>query len=85
MTSMLPRPGSVIICYGPIIWTLPALLRYGVRLVLSVMYTFAQCCGSESESGSESERIRPFLAETESESKIFVPDSDPDSDPDPVI
>jgi hypothetical protein len=44
-----------------------------------------QCCGSES--GSESERIRAFLAESESE--IFVPDSDsyPDSDPvpDPVI
>jgi hypothetical protein len=32
-----------------------------------------QCCGSESE------RIRAFLAESE----IFVPDSD--SDPDPVI
>ncbi len=43
-----------------------------------------QCCGSESESGSESERIRAFLAGTESE--IFVPDSDsdPNSDPDPV-
>jgi hypothetical protein len=41
-----------------------------------------QCCGSES--GSESERIRAFLAGTESE--IFVPDSDsdPNSDPDPV-
>jgi hypothetical protein len=36
-----------------------------------------QCCGSESE------RIRAFLAETESESEIFDPDSDPD--PDPVI
>jgi hypothetical protein len=36
-----------------------------------------QCCGSESE------RIRALLAETE----IFVPDSDSDSDPvpDPVI
>jgi hypothetical protein len=35
--------------------------------------------------GSESERIRAFFAESESE--IFVPDSDPDSDPvpDPVI
>ncbi len=48
-----------------------------------------QCCGSES--GSESERIRAFLAGTESESKIFVPDSnsdlnsDPNSDPAPVI
>ncbi len=47
---------------------------------------FSQCCGSESESGSESERIRAFLAGTESESEIFVPDSDsyPNSDPDPV-
>ncbi len=34
-----------------------------------------QCCGSE----SESDRIRAVLAETES--KLFVPDSDPD----PVI
>ncbi len=39
-----------------------------------------QCCGSE----SESERIRAFFAESESE--IFVPDSDsdPNSDPDSV-
>jgi hypothetical protein len=39
-----------------------------------------QCCGSE----CESERIRAFFAESESE--IFVPDSDSDSDPvpDPV-
>jgi hypothetical protein len=46
-----------------------------------------QCCGSESESGSESERIQAFLAGTESESEIFVPDSDsdPNSDPDPVL
>jgi hypothetical protein len=45
-----------------------------------------QCCGSESESGSESERIQAFLAgtESESESEIFVPDSDPNSDPDMV-
>ncbi len=44
-----------------------------------------QCCGSES--GSESERIRAFLAGTESELEIFVPDSDSDPDPvpDPVI
>ncbi len=40
-----------------------------------------QCCRSESESGSE--RIRAFLAETESET--FVPDSDSDPVPDPVI
>jgi hypothetical protein len=47
-------------------------------------FTFRQCCGSESESGSESERIRAFLAGTESE--MFFPDSDsdPNSDPDPV-
>ncbi len=38
-----------------------------------------QCCGSESE------RIRAFLARTESESEIFVPDSDSDPVPDPVI
>jgi hypothetical protein len=30
-------------------------------------------------------QIRAFLAETESESKIFVPDSDLDPVPDPVI
>jgi hypothetical protein len=48
------------------------------------MLTGYQCCGSES--GSESERIRAFLAgtESESESKILVPDLDSDSDPDPV-
>jgi hypothetical protein len=42
------------------------------------MNTAQQCCGSESE------RIRAFFAESESE--IFVPDSDSDSDPvpDPV-
>ncbi len=39
-----------------------------------------QCCGSESE------RIRAFLAgtESESESEIFVPDSDSDPNSDPV-
>jgi hypothetical protein len=49
--------------------------------ISAVDANYRQCCGSESGSGSESERIRAFLAETESE--IFVPDSD--SVPDPVI
>ncbi len=41
-----------------------------------------QCCGSE----SEAERIQAFFAESDSESetKIFVPDSDSDLYPDPV-
>jgi hypothetical protein len=39
-------------------------------------HCFYQCCGSEAE------RIRAFLAESESE--IFVPDSDSDPDSDPV-
>jgi hypothetical protein len=41
--------------------------------ISAVDANYQQCCGSESESGSE--RIRAFLAETESE--IFVPYSDP--------
>jgi hypothetical protein len=48
---------------------------------IKLSVTDKQCCGSKSESGSE--RIRAFLAETESE--IFVPDSDLDPVPDPVI
>jgi hypothetical protein len=54
-----------------------------ISCFLKVYDSKSQCCGSES--GSESERIRAFLAGTESESEIFVPDSDPDPVPDPVI
>ncbi len=52
--------------------------------ILRKKYNRVQCFIFES--GSESERIRAFLAGTESEYEIFVPDSDsePDSDPVPV-
>jgi hypothetical protein len=55
--------------------------RKGIPVELKVhIYSSKQCCGS----GSESERIRAFLAGTESESEIFVPDSDSDPNSDPV-
>jgi hypothetical protein len=73
MFSGQVRPSAVII-----LW--PICMTARCRLSASV----EQCCGSESESGSESERIRAFLAGTESESEIFVPDSDPDPNSDPV-
>ncbi len=78
---MDPDPGSVWKGCGS--ETLP--WNHQFQMCTVKQFASDQCCGSESESGSESERIRAFLAgtESESESEIFVPDSDSDPDPDP--